>query len=328
VSGSPSSGATAIGSSPGRSSLPRLPAIDIARGIAIVGMVIYHTAFDLYAEGLIAVDVDNDLYWKVFARSVAGAFLVLVGVGLVLAGRRGIDWPRYWRRVAFIAAGAAAVSLATWFFDSGTFVYFGILHEIAVASVLALPFLAAPWWLIAPLAAAIIAAPWFLTNPVFDTPALWWLGLSTDVRATLDYVPLLPWFGVVLAGILIGRLIVRHAAAIATWRLADPLARLLRLAGRWSLVIYLVHQPLIYGLVHLAAITFPPGPALVRAHFVSECRAAVCHSAEASCVGYCGCLFDSLYGTDLYPPRRAEDLSADQASRQHGIVAECHAEWP
>ena len=324
----PASGPTASGEPSTDRPLPRLPAVDLARGLAIVGMVIYHTAFDLYAEGLIATDVDNDLAWTVLARTVAGAFLVLVGVGLVLARYNGIAWPRYWRRVGFIAAGAVAVSVATWFFDSDTFVYFGILHEIAVASVLALPFLSAPWWLVAPVAAVIIAAPWFLTSPIFDSPALWWLGLSTDVRSTLDYVPLLPWFGIVLVGILVGRIIVRQAAAVATWRLDDPVSRLLRFAGRWSLVIYLVHQPLIFGLVHLTAVTFPPSPALTRAHFVNECKAAVCENGGANCFGYCGCLFDNLYGTDLYPPRRAEDLSAAQAARQNGIVAECHAEWP
>ncbi len=307
---------------------PRLPAVDFARGIAIVGMVVYHTAFDLYAEGLIASDVENGPVWKAFARTVASSFLVLVGIGLVLAARGGIDWPRYWRRVAFVAIGAVLVSIATWFFDSTTFVYFGILHEIAVASVLALPFLVAPWWLVAILGAAVIALPWFATSPAFDAPWLLWLGLSPDVRSTLDYVPLLPWFGAVLAGILAGRLVIRYSPAIAGWRLDQPPARWLRLAGRWSLVIYLLHQPLIFGVVHLYAVAFPPSVETTRARFVGQCEAAVCQAGNESCTAYCGCLFDNLHGTDLYPPRRPSELTPDQASRQEAVLEACRAPSP
>jgi len=307
---------------------PRLPVVDLARGIAIVAMVVYHTAFDLYAEGLIAGDVENGLAWKVFARTVAGSFLVLVGIGLVLAARGGLNWPRYWRRVAFVAIGAVLVSIATWFFDPTTFVYFGILHEIAVASVLALPFLVAPWWLVAAAAALVLALPWFATSAVFAAPWLWWLGLAPDVRSTLDYVPLLPWFGAVLAGILAGRVVVRCSPALAAWRLTWPPVRWLRLAGRWSLLIYLLHQPLIFGAVHLYAVAFPPSVETTRARFVGQCEAAVCEAGNESCSAYCGCVFDNLHGTDLYPPRRPADLTADQASRQQAVLTACRAASP
>ncbi|HVZ14047.1 MAG TPA: heparan-alpha-glucosaminide N-acetyltransferase [Bauldia sp.] len=307
---------------------PRLPAVDLARGVAIVAMVVYHTAFDLYAEGLIASDAENGLVWKLFARTVATSFLVLVGIGLVLASRGGIVWPRYWRRVALVAVGAILVSVATWFFDSETFVYFGILHQIAVASVLALPFLVAPWWVVAAAAAVIIAAPWFATSPAFGAPWLLWLGLGPDVRSTLDYVPLLPWFGAVLAGILAGRVVVRYSAVMAKWRLAWPPASWLCLAGRWSLVIYLVHQPLIFGAVHLYATAFPPSVETTRARFVGQCERAVCEAGDKSCAAYCGCVFDGLYGTDLYPPRRPSDLTEDQASRQQAVLNACRAASP
>jgi uncharacterized membrane protein len=307
---------------------PRLPVVDLARGIAIIGMVVYHTAFDLYAEGLVASDVENGFAWRIFAHTVAGAFLVLVGIGLVLAGRGGMVWPRYWRRVAFVAIGAVLVSIATWFFDPETFVYFGILHEIAVASVLALPFLAAPWWLVAPAAAVVVALPWFATSPVFATPWLLWLGLTPEVRPTLDYVPLLPWFGAVLAGIVVGRLVVRCSPLLASWRLEWPPASWLRLAGRWSLVIYLVHQPLIFGAVHLYAVAFPPSLETTRARFIGQCEAAVCAAGDKSCTAYCGCVFDNLHGTDLYPPRRPSDMTPDQASRQQAVLNACRAASP
>src|SRR5690606_29598688 len=71
----------------GRARGPRLAVVDVARGVAILAMIVYHAAFDLSANRLIAVDVIASLPWKVFARSIAGTFLLVVGVSLVLATR-------------------------------------------------------------------------------------------------------------------------------------------------------------------------------------------------------------------------------------------------
>jgi uncharacterized membrane protein len=127
---------------------PRIAALDVIRGVAILAMIVYHAAFDLRAAQLIGVDVVNDLGWKIFARLIAGTFLVMVGVNLVLATRRGFRLQPYLRRLALVAGGAVAVTLATWWSQPQTFVFFGILHQIALASVLALPFLRLPSWLV------------------------------------------------------------------------------------------------------------------------------------------------------------------------------------
>lgn len=309
--------------------LPRIAAIDLARGIAIVAMVIYHTGFDLSTDGLIATDVPGDVRWKVFARLIAGTFLVLVGVGLVLAAQGGLDWRRYFRRLGFIAAGAALVTIATFWFDRSTFVFFGILHEIAAASVLALPFLWAPAWLTAVAAAAIVAAPWFLADPAFDRPWLWWIGLSPDPPPTIDYVPLLPWFGIVLAGVVAGRVVLRYAGTLARFRPQDAISNLLMLAGRWSLAIYLIHQPLIVGALYLFTLFHPPSEAVVRAHWVGQCTTACVGDRDApACTALCGCLFDGLYGTDLFRIGATEDMSPDQQSRWDALVDRCRAPLP
>src|SRR5687768_1672935 len=83
--------------------LPRLPLIDAARGAAILAMVVYHFSWDLRFFGFIAADVAGGLGWRVFARLIAGAFLFLVGVSLVLATQGGFDRARYLRRLGIIA---------------------------------------------------------------------------------------------------------------------------------------------------------------------------------------------------------------------------------
>lgn len=300
----------------------RLPSIDVARGVAIVAMVIYHAAYDLSAQRLIATDVPSSLGWTIFARSIAGSFLFLVGVGLVLATANGIRWQQYLRRLSMIAGGAALVTIGTWWFEPGSFVFFGILHLIAVASVLALPFLRWPSFVVGAVAAVIIALPFVFRSPLFDAWPLWWLGLQTMPMVSVDYVPLFPWFGVVLAGILGGRAVQANREIIAAWQPTAAPARWLATAGRWSLVIYLVHQPILVGAVSAASALLPPNPAVEQAHFLNQCR-AVCERDAATCEAFCGCMFGRLWGTDLYAITTFDEMTPEQRDRFDGLFAQC-----
>src|SRR5687767_1474691 len=93
----------------------RLAWIDAARGIAIVAMAVYHFSWDLRFFGFIAADVAADPGWRAFARLIAGTFLALVGVSLVLSTRHGFDPRRFLRRLGIIAAAAMAITVVTRF---------------------------------------------------------------------------------------------------------------------------------------------------------------------------------------------------------------------
>ena len=305
----------------------RFAAIDAIRGAAIAAMVIYHGAFDLSARSLIPVNVVRDAGWIVFARSIAGTFLLLVGIGLVLATRKGLRIRPYLRRLGLIAASAALVSLVTWWVEPQEFIFFGILHEIALASILALPFLWLPAWIVAPVAAAAIALPYVFTSPFFDWPPLWWVGLSATTPVTVDYVPIFPWFGVVLFGILIGRLFVADFldSPFTRWRPANLLGKAAVWAGRWSLVIYLIHQPILYGLLWAASPFVSPNQTALERNFMDQCTQA-CHLQgrdDATCNTFCGCMFTNLAGTDLMSVRTMNDLTDAQRTRWNGILAAC-----
>jgi uncharacterized membrane protein len=106
----------------------RLPALDVARGVALCGMAVFHIAWDLSAFGLIAVAVAAEPGWMLLARLVAGSFLLLSGVSLSLATREGLRIGPYLARVGRIGAAAALVSLASWWFEPRGVIIFGILH--------------------------------------------------------------------------------------------------------------------------------------------------------------------------------------------------------
>lgn len=237
---------------------PRLALVDLLRGVAIVAMVIYHALWDLgpRSRGLIALDAATNPVLTVAADLIAGTFLALVGVSLVLAHRRGIRWRAFGRRLALLVAASAVVSLATWFIDPATWVRFGILHCIAACSIVGLAFVRLPGWIAAIGAVAAFVAPGLLADPFFNHGAWLWLGLSTAVPPSVDYVPVLPWLGVVLAGIALAKavLALRLEQTLAGWRPRRWLGRGLAVAGRWSLAIYVVHQPLLMGVFYLLAL--------------------------------------------------------------------------
>ncbi|MDQ2091475.1 heparan-alpha-glucosaminide N-acetyltransferase [Marimonas arenosa] len=241
--------------------MSRIVALDLARSAALLAMVVFHFTFDLEMFGLIARGTIGSPPWQLFAQCIAGSFIFLSGVSLWLAHSGGVRPRAFLRRLALVAGAAALVTLATRIAVPEIFVFFGILHCIAVAGVVGLAFLRLPSGVTLAAAAAVWVAPGFLTGPGFDHPWLIWTGLATQVPPTLDFVPVFPWAGPALAGLAVARLADR-GGLIEPLRQAGPpqaVMRWLAWPGRHSLIVYLVHQPVLMSLVWLLARLRPLG---------------------------------------------------------------------
>jgi uncharacterized membrane protein len=223
---------------------PRLAAIDALRGLAIVAMILFHFSFDLALFRIARFDFEHDLFWIAARAAIVATFMGLVGVSLVLAAGQDVPPSRRWRRVALIAASALAVSAASFALFPHTWIRFGILHAIALSSVIAWPLVRRPRLALG-LGLAIVAAGTLVAHPAFDSPALQWIGFTTVPPATEDYVPLFPWLGVTLIGIALGDALARRG--VAPLRPLANAPSLLRWLGRHSLAVYLVHQPVLIG---------------------------------------------------------------------------------
>ncbi|MBM3641913.1 MAG: DUF1624 domain-containing protein, partial [Alphaproteobacteria bacterium] len=184
----------------------RWQALDAARGLAVLAMIVFHSIWDLSHFGYAPANLPWSAPVKIFGHSIAFVFLFIAGVALVLAHRGAIRWPAFWRRFAIIVAAAALVTAGTYVLFPSAYVFFGILHCIALASLIAVPFLLAPW----PVALAggvfFLAGAEFLASPSFNADWLQWIGLSTSEPLTQDWRPLFPWAGALLLGVAAGKL--------------------------------------------------------------------------------------------------------------------------
>ena len=227
---------------------PRLPLIDALRGLAVAQMIVYHFIYDLKYFGWVQLAMTRDQPWVGWRTAIVTQFLLLVGVSLVLRAARRPGAREFWRRWAQVAAAAALVSAGSWLLFGPRFIWFGILHFIAVALLLGRLALPLGAWNLA-LGAALVVAGVTFSSPLFDAPPWQAIGLMTFKPRTEDYVPLLPWMGVVLLGIGAATLWQRRGfalpPALSTLNAAPP--RLLTLMGTWALTVYLLHQPLIMG---------------------------------------------------------------------------------
>jgi uncharacterized membrane protein len=229
-------------------SVPRLVAIDALRGGALCLMFVYHFCFDLRFYRVLAADFEHDPFWLGFRALIVTSFMLLVGVSLALAADARQPAARFWQRIAVIVACAIAVSAGSWLLFPATFIWFGILHSIAAAAVLARPLARHPGIALA-IGAAIVVAGIAGAHPMFDSPLLTWIGFGTRKPATEDFVPLAPWAGWVFVGIALG-----HALVRSRFRMLAPLARAprwLSFLGRHSLAVYMIHQPVLIGLLWL-----------------------------------------------------------------------------
>ena len=246
---------------------PRFEAVDTLRGLAIVWMSLFHFSFDLNqssqlgaAVGWVQQNFYTDPFWTMQRTVIVSLFLFCAGISQAIAVDQGQSWQRFFKRWVQIVGCALLVSAGSYWLYPRSFIYFGVLHGIAV--MLLVVRLTAGWgrWLwvagAAVFAIAVIASQAMSTltgAELFNQPQLNWLGLITRKPITEDYVPLVPWLGVMWWGVAAGQWLLKHRPGWLALR-APRALRPLKWLGQWSLSWYMLHQPVMIGA--LAAVTW------------------------------------------------------------------------
>jgi uncharacterized membrane protein len=221
-------------------------------------MTVFHLCFDLQHFGYLQANFYNDPFWTWQRAAIVSLFTFCAGLGQAIAVTQGQTPARFWKRWRQIAGCAMLVTAGSYFMYPQSFIYFGILHGMAAMLIVVRFFAPSGVWLWigggAVIALAQMAASFHAAWPAMDilnTRALNWLGFISRKPVTEDYAPLLPWIGVMLWGMAAGQWVIRTRPQWLQLRIS-PAAQPLVWLGRRSLSYYMVHQPVMIGMLTAA----------------------------------------------------------------------------
>ena len=231
----------------------RYPVIDCIRGFAIIAMIAYHFGFDLNMQGYISQDINHNSNWQVARSLILGTFLFVAGFSMALAENKNIT--RRLIRLVRIAACAVLVSIGSYFMFPDSWIFFGVLHFVLVGSLIC--------WLVMPyqkllliFAMSILTIGIFYESPVFNRPFLQWLGMMTYKPITEDYVPLLPWLGVMMIGARMGQWALTKSKLWLFDYKPSSILFPVQWLGQHSLIVYMLHQPILLGALGIFGMVF------------------------------------------------------------------------
>jgi len=236
--------------------------IDIFRGIAILLMIFCHLLWDLDYYGIMPL---NSAFYASIQKIVPPTFFMLVGMCIIIGLKKKEfqtleDENSYYKHTIIrglkIFGMGIIITVVSLIFIPDRPVIFGVLHCIGLSIVLSVPFLKLRKYNV--IAALIIIFGGFLLNQIIIAkPTIFHLAVGLHQEATwkytVDYFPLLPWFGICLLGITVGDWL--YCGDKRSFKMPDlskyrP-AKVVSWLGQHSLGIYIAHQPVIAGVLLL-----------------------------------------------------------------------------
>ena len=220
----------------------RIWEVDFLRGFLLPGMIAIHLIYDV-------VDLYGFIHWPyplwydIFKNNYGSLFVVLSGLSATLGSAR-------LKRSAQVLLGGIACTAVTMgmyllgMADRGVIIWFGVLHCLGTCMLLWGFLRRLPTWALTGIGAALVAAGWYIRGKVFSFPWLVMLGFCFPGFASSDYFPLMPHLGYFLLGAVLGRLLYREKKSLLPGK-ENGFTRFFCFCGRHSLLIYLLHQPLL-----------------------------------------------------------------------------------
>ena len=221
--------------------------IDLLRGVAIVLMVIFHFGYDLTVFGWADFSTSKDVEWRIFRTVIVSFFLLAVGMSSYLAYQKSFNQNKLAKAVGKLFIVSLLITIGSVIMHPSSWVYFGIIHFITVALPVSVLFVRAPNVALG-LGILCIVGYWF---GILNLQPIWqWSVLHLGIpKRTVDLVSFFPWIGVVLLGVF-----VMHKELFYIKVKPNLMFNKMVFLGQHSLIIYLIHQPILYGLFGLVDI--------------------------------------------------------------------------
>lgn len=210
----------------------RLGFLDALRGIAVILMIIFHFFYDMNNLWLIFWNFKSG-FWFALPRFIAGLFLFCVGLSLHYGHAGQFRKESFIQRSIKLFVSALLISVATFFAFPNAWIYFGTLHCIFLGSIFGVGF-------VYHRKAALLLMVLIIFAQYVLGYGIEWVSSLTN-KFSMDFIPIYPWFWVVLAGILAAPYLEKSKLR----NMKSP--KFLTYLSRHSLKIYLLHQPVIYG---------------------------------------------------------------------------------
>lgn len=229
----------------------RIWELDVLRGVCILGMVVVHLIYDLQTFFSLPFLADSRLF-DLIKQWGGVLFLLISGICVTLGShpvRRGLIVFACGLLCSAVTAGMYFLNMA----DKSIIIYFGVLHCLGVCMLLWPLFKRLPVWALGLLGLGLtVLGLWISGNVVVDFPWLIPLGLVPGDFASSDYFPLLSNLGFFLVGTFLGKTLYRKKETLLPRvNPANPVLAFFTRLGKWSLPVYLLHQPIITGLLYL-----------------------------------------------------------------------------
>jgi uncharacterized membrane protein len=220
--------------------------VDAWRGGACLLMIFYHFCYDLNYLQIVTFDFYHNSFWLNLRTLIISLFVGIAGISLYLATTYQLRVYAFVKRLVILGSCAGLISIVSFLLFQERFIFFGILHFIALASLLGL--LVKQWfWFNVISGSGLLLVGISVQHPFFNQNILQWIGLMTHKPATEDYVPLLPWFGLILLGMAGGKYL--HKTGVIYRPLRLIFGQQLAWMGRHSLLVYMLHQPILLGIL-------------------------------------------------------------------------------
>lgn len=227
----------------------RIWELDALRGLALLGMMGIHFVYDLV--DLFGVWNWQQPAWYLFFKNNYGAvFFLISGISATL-GSHPVKRGAQVFLCGFLCTGVTLGMYLLGFAGKGIIIYMGVLQCLGLCMMLWPLFRRCLDRGLVALGLAMMIAGWYLRTQAFPFWLLTPLGFAPYGFTSSDYFPLLPNFGYFLLGAVVGKR--AYAGRKSLFPRETPPLGLFRWLGRHSLMIYLLHQPVLAAIVAVMA---------------------------------------------------------------------------
>lgn len=231
--------------------------LDIARAVAVLAMFSFHFVWDLQYFGLYRPSSQFVAEcWGFYARFIGSSFLFIAGMSAVFSNQEdSYCGKKIVKRLLMIGGSAAMISVVTWFLFPRYFIFMGILHLLALCSLIAVLVKNWSFYVLFGIAVLIFVLNYAVVGIFPDTRMFAWIGLSAYPPGSLDYYPFFPWGAIFILGMACAKCF--SSFLTSHWHFYPGLGEKSSIftstfvwMGRNSLLLYVVHQPIFFGLFY------------------------------------------------------------------------------